>query len=263
MNKTADRMFGELLRGRRVALRLSQVALAGRLKWPQAKLSRVEQGKRSVTLSEILAVAQVLRCSVNELFGALESQTVAGQEAQTAAPPEAALNPAFFAACEDERVLLAHLARHGVRFLGSLPHPVLATLPLEEMVLAALRYMHDPRLFEALPALLLKNAARTDWTKLLSAAYALGLQNRLGMVLAAALQLRGSVKNVDPSVWGAFQNAHDKLAERRLDREDVVGSLPRSAAAHALLRERTPVWLSAWHGLGCGDLESFRRHLPR
>lgn len=51
------------------------------------------------------------------------------------------------------------------------------------------RYMRDPRLFEALPALLVKNARQVDWTKLTSAAYSLGLQNRLGGVVATALRL--------------------------------------------------------------------------
>jgi len=136
--------------------------------------------------------------------------------------------------------MVAQLAGQGVHFLGSGSRPVLVALPVDETVLAALRFMNDPRVFEALPALLLKNAAEVDWNKLGAAAYSLGLQNRLGMVLAVMLKLRDSASDVDVRVWNTVRNLHDSLAEKKLDREEVVGTRPKSDAALNFLRGRTP-----------------------
>lgn len=262
MNTPSDRAFGAVLRGKREAAGLSQAALSLRMRWPQAKLSRVEQGKRSVTLPELLSVSQAFRCSVNELLGAMESRPVKGVGPRTA-EGDVMLSPAFAAALNSEDVLLAHLARLGVRFLGERPLPVLATLSLDETVLAGLAHMHDPRVFESLPALVMTGAGQVDWHKLAAAAYSLGLQNRLGAVLATALRLKDSESRVGPWAWSMARDAHDALAQRRLVREEVVGPRPKTEAALALLRRRTPPWLRFWHVLGSGDLDSSRRHLPR
>lgn len=264
MNKSPDQAFGQLVRNKREALGLSQMELSRQLKWPQAKVSRVEQGKRSVTFPEMLALARVSRCSVNELLGELECLFAAKPKAENEMPPESArLTPGFSAAYENEDTLLSHLERYGVRFLGGASKPALVDLPVDEVVLAALRFADDPRVFEALPALLLRNASRVDWTKLVSGAYALRLQNRLGMVVSTALALKNSAPGVDAKAWATFSKAHDALAEAKLDREEVVGPRPKTDAALAFLRQRTPAWLSFWHGLGSADLESFRRYLSR
>ncbi|MEK9145989.1 MAG: helix-turn-helix transcriptional regulator [Elusimicrobiota bacterium] len=264
MNNTADRALGRLLREKREALLLSQVDLSRRMRWPQAKVSRVEQGKRSVTLPELLDFAQVFQCSADELLGGLQSRAASATKTGALPGPDAsALTPGFCAAYGSEEALLAQLARYGVRFLGEGGRPAFVALPLDEVLLAALRFSHDPRVFEALPALLLAHAGRVDWTKLAATAYALRLQNRLGMVVAAALELKSSAVEVDASAWKTLQDAHDVLAEAKLDREEAVGPLPKTEAALALLRRRTPRWLRFWHGLGSADLESFRRHLPR
>jgi transcriptional regulator with XRE-family HTH domain len=264
MNKTPDQAFGRLVRNKREVLGLSQMELSRQLKWPQAKVSRVEQGKRSVTFPEMLEVAKVSRCSVSELLGELESLFVVRPGTENEMPPKGAgLTPGFSAAYESEDALLAHLERYGVRFLGGTHRPALVDLPVDEVVLAALRYAHDPRVFEALPALLLRNMDRVDWTKLVSGAYSLQLQNRLGMVVAAVLTLKDAAPDVDAKVWATLRGVHDTLAEAKLDREEVVGPRPKTEAALAHLRQRTPEWLSFWHGLGSADLESFRRYLPR
>ena len=262
MTSTPEQVFGQLVRDRRERLRLSQMEFSRKMSWPQAKVSRVEQGKRSVTLSELFALSRAFDCSCNELLGELESRSATAPKRENVSE-RSSLSPGFYSAFENEDVLVAQLARYGVRFLGSGSRPVLFALPVDETVLAALRFMHDPRVFEALPAVLLRHAAQVDWTKLASAAYALGLQNRLGMVLAAALKLKDSAKGVDAKVWTTVESLHESLAEKKLDREEVVGTRPKTAAALNLLRERTPDWLGFWHGLGSGDLESFRRHLPR
>jgi transcriptional regulator with XRE-family HTH domain len=262
MNNTTEQAFGQLVRGRREGLHLSQMDLSRKMNWPQTKVSRVEQGKRSVTLSELLALSRVFGCSGNELFGELESRSAKVPKRENAAE-HPLLSPGFYAAFENEDVLVAQLARYGVRFLGSGSRPAMFALPVDETVLAALRFMNDPRVFEALPAVLLKHAAQVDWTKLGSAAYSLGLQNRLGMVLAVMLKLKDSAKDVDARVWTTVANLHDSLAEKKLDREEVVGTMPKTDTALNFLRGRTPDWLRFWHGLASAEMDSFKRHLSR
>ena len=223
----------------------------------------MEQGKRSINLPEMLAFFRVSRCSVSEMLGELESLFGAKSRAADGMPPEGAqLTPGFSAVYGSEENLLAQLERYGVRFLGGAHRPALWDLPVEEVVLAALRFAHDPRIFESLPALVLRNADRVDWTKLTSGAYSLRLQNRLGMVVAASLAMKDSAKGVAEKVWTTLRDVHDTLAEVRLDHEEVIGPRPRTEAALAFLRQRTPEWLRVWHGLSSTDMESFRRHLP-
>lgn len=259
-----DAALGQLLRDKRESFYLSQIDMCRKMKWPQAKVSRVERGRRSVTLPELLSLAGAFRCSVNDLLDELEARTPNAPRAKPARPHEPTrLSTGFYAVCESEDALLSQLTRYGVRFLGGSTRPAFFDLPFDEVFLAALRFTHDPRVFEALPALLLRNVHRVDWTKLVSAAYSLRLQNRFGMVVAAALALKGSAKEVDAKTWTTLQGVHDTLAEAKLDREEVVGPRPKTEAALAFLRQRTPEWLRFWHGLGSADLESFRRHLPR
>ncbi|MBI4352057.1 MAG: helix-turn-helix transcriptional regulator [Elusimicrobia bacterium] len=260
MNNT-DLAFGRLLRDKRVKLGLSQTGFARKVRWPQTTVSRIEQGQRSVDLTELLAVARTFRCSVAELLGELEGRAPgAGRTRVPAAQP--AFTPGFSVAFASEDAMLAQLARYGVKFMGVEEQPVFATLPIEEVILAALRFAEDPRIFEALPALTLKYAPRLDWNKLISGAAPFRLQNRLGMVVAAALQLKAFAGGVDKEAWSALQCAHDALAEGKLDRDEVVGPRPKTVEALAFLRSRTPAWLAFWHGLGSADLQSFQRWLP-
>jgi len=247
-----DAAFGRLLRAKREFLRLSQVELARKVKWPQSRLSRVEQGRRSVTLPELLDLARVFACSVSALFGELGG----GTGAMAVEPSR--FSAGFSTAFEDVETALAQLEKLGVRFLGGGARATLVDLSPEEAVLAALRHSRDPRVFEALPALVLGRARRLDWAQLASGAYALRLQNRLGMVVSAALRLTD-----DGEVRRTLQAAHDALAQAKLDREEVVGPRPKTEAGLAALLKSTPDWLRFWHGMGAGDLESYRRHLPR
>lgn len=258
---TVNQAFGRLLRHKREELKLSQSGLAAKLQWPQTTVSRVEQGQRGVSLLELLAVARACHCSAADLLSELSGFTVnvARNQAPSAQP---GFTAGFSFAFASEEVMLAQLASYGVRFLGTETQPAFTTLPLEEVLLAALHYSNEPRLFEALPSLVLKYAPTLDWNKLLSGAYTLHLQNRLGMVVAAALQLKTVTSGVDKKVWSMLQAAHDTLAEGRLDHEEFVGPRPKTDEALALLRSRTPGWLSFWHGTGSADLKSFQRYLP-
>lgn len=257
MNKT-DEAFGRLLRQKREEMKFSQAEFARQVQWPQTTVSRVEQGQRSVTLPELLSVARACRCTVSDLLVELVKPEA---PSHARVPQEQRFTTGFSVAYSSEDVMLAQLARYGVRFPGVEAQPALATLPLEEVLLAALRFSSDPRVFEALPALALRNAKRLDWNKLLSGAYAFHLQNRLGMVVAAALQLKPLAAEVENEVWAALRLAHDTLAKEKLDHEEVVGPRPKTDEALALLRSHTPGWLSFWHGLGSADLKSFQRWL--
>jgi len=257
---TVNEAFGQLLRHKRGGLKLSQAGFAAKLHWPQTTVSRVEQGQRGVTLLELLAVARACRCSAADLLSELGGLTVnAGPVQASAEQPR--FTAGFSVAFASEDAMLAQLARYGVRFLGAETQPAYATLPVEEVLLAALHFSNEPRLFEALPALVLKNTLCLDWNKLLSGAYTFHLQNRLGMVLAAALQLKTAASGVDKKVWPMLQVAHDTLAEGKLDHEEFVGPRPKTDEALVLLRSRTPGWLSFWHGTGSADLKSFQRYL--
>ena len=158
---------------------------------------------------------------------------------------------------------MAQLAAHGLRFLGKTTRPAVFKLTLEETLLAALRFADEPRLFEALPSLVLRNAASLDWSRLVSGALMLQLQNRLGMVVAGALQLKGSAVDAPENAWSILDEVHSKLAEARLDRHEVVGPRPRTQAAMENLAKRTPPWLRSWHAIGSVDMKSLSRHLPR
>lgn len=253
--------FGRVLRAKREELKLSQAGFASKVQWPQTKVSRVEQGQRGINITELLAVARACRCSAAELLG--EVGGLAGGLNRAQAPAaQAEFTAGFSVAFAGENAMLAQLARYGIRFLGTEPQPAFSALPLEEVFLAALHFANEPRVFEALPALALKNIRQLDWTKLISGSYALHLQNRLGMVIAASLQLKEFANRVDEKAWSMLQAAHDALAEGKLDREEVIGPRPKTPEALALLRSRTPSWLNFWHGLGSADLRSFQRWLP-
>ncbi|MBI4677080.1 MAG: helix-turn-helix transcriptional regulator [Elusimicrobia bacterium] len=265
MNFNVDRAFGIVVRRERQRLRMSQAELARKAGFPQPTVSRLERGTRSATLAEVAALAGALNASVGGLLSETESALGGprrGMEGLAAAAAPA-FSPVFHAALADPDAALSQLATHGVRFLGGPDRPALFGLPLEETILAALKHAHDPRVFEALPGLLVRHARSLDWGKLASGAFALQMQNRLGMAVAAALQLRGSAPGRAQEAWDALREAHDRLAEARLDREEILGPKPKTAEALALLAQRTPPWLRFWHGLGRADLDSMRRGLPR
>lgn len=257
-----DKAFGRLLRTMREAAGLSQLQFAHKANWTQSTVSRVEQGRRSVSLPELLSAARTFRCSVQELLNRLG--TALTQKNLPARKNEApAFSPGFTLAFADEQVLLAHLARFGVRFLGEKRTVPLHDLQFEEVLLAALRLVNEPRVFEALPALLLRNTRGLNWDKLLSGAYQLKLQNHLGMVVSAALHLKSFAGNVDGEVWAALADAFAHLNEMKLDKEVVVGPKPKTSAARRFLENRTPRWLRHWHAVSAGDLASFQRYLPK
>ncbi|MBI4679451.1 MAG: helix-turn-helix transcriptional regulator [Elusimicrobia bacterium] len=265
MNRGIDRAFGLVVRRERQRLRMSQAALAREAGCPQPTVSRLERGTRSATLAEVAALAGALGASVGGLLSETESALGGGHRGMECRPaaPRPAFSPVFHAALADQETALSQLAAHGVRFLGGPDRPALFCLPLEETLLAALKHAHDPRVFEALPGLLLRHARSLDWNRLASGAFALQMQNRLGMAVAAALQLKESAPGSAEEPWNVLQEVHDRLAEARLDREEVLGPKPKTQEALGYLADRTPPWLRFWHGMGRVDMDSLRRRIPR
>lgn len=266
MNKELDRTFGGIVRNKREELGLSQADLARKLSCPQSKVSRLESGLRSPSLRELVSLAKALNTPLSDLLRNLEKDLSGPMDGHSiVSEPTVSYRsaPAFQEAQASEEAVMAQLAAHGLRFLGKTTRPAVFKLTLEETLLAALRFADEPRLFEALPSLVLRNAASLNWSQLVSGALMLQLQNRLGMVVAGALQLKGSAVNVPGSSWSTLDEVHRKLAEARLDRREVLGPRPRTQEATEHLAKRTPPWLKAWHVLGSVDTESLSRHLPR
>jgi transcriptional regulator with XRE-family HTH domain len=181
--------FGRLLRDKRGEMKLSQAGFARKVQWPQTTVSRVEQGRRGITLQELFAAARVFGCSaadlLYELGSAMSSSQVLGgamfcADRTRSYVEQPGFTPGFSAAFACENTMISQLARYGVKFLGPEPQSVFLTLPVEEVLLAALNFSNEPRVFEALPALVLRNMQQLDWSKLVPGAYALRLQTRLG-----------------------------------------------------------------------------------
>lgn len=266
MDYRLDRTFGGVVKKKREELAMSQADLARKLGCPQSNVSRLESGLRSPNLRELVGLAAALNTPLSDLLRDLEKNLSGPSDGHSiVSEPKVSYGSAsaFQQAQASEHAVMAQLAAHGLRFLGKPPRPAVFKLPLEETLLAALRFADKPRLFEALPSLLLRNAASLDWSRLVSGALVLQLQNRLGMVVAGALQLKGSAAGVGEDVWRALDEVHGKLVEARLDRHEVVGPRPRTHEAMENLSRRTPPWLKAWHALGSVDIESLNRHLPR
>lgn len=266
MDSSLDRTFGRVVRKLRDELGMSQKDLARKLGCPQSNVSRLESGLRSPTLNELVNLAKALNTPLSDLLRDLE-QNLSGPEDghSMVSEPKMSYGSAstFHEAQASEDAVVAQLAAHGVRFLGKPARPAVFKLPLEETLLAALRFTDDPRLFEMLPALVLRNANILDWSRLVSGAMLLQRQNRLGMVVAGALQLKSCATEVSQDAWRALDEVHKKLAEARLDRTEVVGPRPKTQAAMDHLAGRTPPWLKAWHALSSIDLKSMSRHLSR
>lgn len=284
MDYRLEAAFGLIVRNRREALTLSQAELARLLGCPQSNVSRLERGQRSPTLRELMSLAKALNTSISELLAELECGLAAREEPRSMVMESTVayrVAPAFYETMASEDAVMAQLAAQGIRFLGKPTRPAVFKLGIEETLLAALKHAEDPRVFEALPALILRHAQVLDWSRLVSGAVMLQLQNRLGIAVAAALQLKqaaalreassperavaplaeGAAASVPEEAWDVLSEVHSRLAEARLDREEVVGPRPKSREGLEHLAKRTPPWLRAWRGLGSVDLESLRRHL--
>jgi len=76
---TADDLFGERMKAVREVRGISQSKLAVKIGMPQTALSRIEAQKRSVSLTEALAIADGLHISLDEMIrpGAVQIATIA------------------------------------------------------------------------------------------------------------------------------------------------------------------------------------------
>jgi transcriptional regulator with XRE-family HTH domain len=61
--------IARLIRERRVAAQLSQQDLARRAGWNHLRQSRIESGRQGALAEDVEAIAAVLACSVQDLFG--------------------------------------------------------------------------------------------------------------------------------------------------------------------------------------------------
>ncbi|MXX83981.1 MAG: helix-turn-helix transcriptional regulator [Chloroflexi bacterium] len=66
--------FGEVVRKRRQALRLSQESLGYRSGLHRTYISEIERGRKSPSLRAIVAIAEALDVSVSELILAVEQK---------------------------------------------------------------------------------------------------------------------------------------------------------------------------------------------
>lgn len=69
--------WGHLIRAKREAADLTQVALGARVGRPQATISRWESGSQSPTLTDQQRLISVLRISAEELRGLYETEPAA------------------------------------------------------------------------------------------------------------------------------------------------------------------------------------------
>jgi transcriptional regulator with XRE-family HTH domain len=67
VNSEFDSIVGHNIRCRRMYLGITQVALAERADMDVSKLSRIENGRRTLTFREGMAVCKVLRLSATSL----------------------------------------------------------------------------------------------------------------------------------------------------------------------------------------------------
>jgi transcriptional regulator with XRE-family HTH domain len=74
---TAGRVFGEHLRELRQKRGLTQVDLAERCGFPQARISELERGGRTPNLVTIIRLALALECKVSALVSVFDKEDLA------------------------------------------------------------------------------------------------------------------------------------------------------------------------------------------
>jgi len=76
MKQTAGELFGERMRELRQKRGWTQVELAARCGFPQARISELERGARSPNLVTMLRLALALDCKVAELVSVFDKADV-------------------------------------------------------------------------------------------------------------------------------------------------------------------------------------------
>lgn len=61
-------LFGAAVRARRLALNISQEALADLAEIDRSHMGKIERGERNVSFLNIVRVAQALQCQASDLF---------------------------------------------------------------------------------------------------------------------------------------------------------------------------------------------------
>jgi transcriptional regulator with XRE-family HTH domain len=77
VKRTAGEVFGDRIREVRYQRGLSEVELAGRWGFPQARISELERGGRTPNLVTILRLALALDCKVSALVSVFDKEDLA------------------------------------------------------------------------------------------------------------------------------------------------------------------------------------------
>jgi transcriptional regulator with XRE-family HTH domain len=76
VKRTAGEVFGERLRELRQKRGLTQVQLAERCDYPQARISELERGARAPNLVTMLRLALALECKVSDLVSVFDKADI-------------------------------------------------------------------------------------------------------------------------------------------------------------------------------------------
>ena len=76
------RALGQIIREAREKVGMSQAAVAGKLDWPQNRMSDVERGQRRVEVSELVEICWALGVDSLELFRAAHARAGASLDSQ-------------------------------------------------------------------------------------------------------------------------------------------------------------------------------------
>jgi transcriptional regulator with XRE-family HTH domain len=228
-------MDGRILKAGRQRVKWTQVRLAHELRVTQAYLSLMESGKRRVPPRLARRLARLLGLPPTVL-----------PLSATPVPKDAATN----------EWVAAQLARLGYPGYAHRKRPGPLHNP-SEVLLAGLAFDElEPRLVEALPWLLLHHEG-SDMHRLVAAAKAQDLQNRLGFVVALARQVAER--------WNRFERRVPELRQleaalepSRLAREETLGEGRASERLREWLRRERSEAARHWNLLTDLKVE----HLP-
>jgi transcriptional regulator with XRE-family HTH domain len=215
---------GAQLRDARRNRGLTQVELAAKVGQSQAYVSLLEKGKRSASASVARRLARVLRMPPTALplrMNRLRARHHSGARVADS---------------------LASLGYPGYAYLK---RPLRLVNPVEVLLCGLMKDRFEPRLFEALPWLLL-NFGGYDLEELSRAARDHNVQNRLGFVAALAGAAAGSTPEYSHRV-SELKRLVSELEPYRLAREDDLGQTFKSERLRTWIRKNRTRAAAHWN----------------